>query len=250
MNRQPTRRGYFLAGLAGVCVGVLLAGSVLWAFVSAEAATGDPMTLGRTNLAGRATKLRSRAPSTLKLVNTRNTGVPLDLVAEPGQPPLKVNRTTRVANLNADLVDGQHANQLIRVAHAETDDAANVNGNIVTTTITAPKPGFLVMSGSVEAHTDGAGTNDTFGCWLTVNTAAGVGTGRFVRVHTAGITHTSNTEENCSTTQTRVVSAGTHTVALTITSRDTAVFDGAAVWALYVPYDGSGYAPFAVVEGD
>lgn len=61
---------------------------------SAYAATGGTFILGKANTAG----------ATTVLSNTRGTALTLNSTA--GTPSLKVNRTTKVANLNADLVDG------------------------------------------------------------------------------------------------------------------------------------------------
>ena len=49
--------------------------------------------------------------------------------------------------------------------------------------------------------------------------------------------------ENCSTTGVHQVTAGTHTFALTIGSRNTVTFFGASLWALFVPFDGNGNRP-------
>ena len=62
-------------------------------------------------------------------------------------------------------------------------------------------------------------------------------------VHGPGGDHTSNSEENCSTTGVQQVTAGSHTVTLTIINRATAGFSRATVWALYVPFDGQGNTP-------
>ena len=50
--------------------------------------------------------------------------------------------------VNAGKVDGFSANQLLRVAFGETGDAPDSNGNVVPGTITAPKAGWLILSGT------------------------------------------------------------------------------------------------------
>ncbi|GGO87221.1 hypothetical protein GCM10011584_11310 [Nocardioides phosphati] len=60
---------------------------------SAYAATGGNFILGKSNSAG--------ATTTLSNAN----GTALSLNSKSGTAPLKVNRTTKVANLNADLLD-------------------------------------------------------------------------------------------------------------------------------------------------
>jgi hypothetical protein len=61
---------------------------------TAYAATGGKFILGKSNSAG--------AQSTL----TNSRGTALALNSKAGTPSLKVNRTTKVPNLNADLLDG------------------------------------------------------------------------------------------------------------------------------------------------
>src|SRR4051812_44386378 len=71
---------------------------------TAYAATGGTFILGQTNKANR--------PS--KLVNTKS-GPALTLRSQPGSAPLSVSKNRkRVANLNADLLDGVHASALQR----------------------------------------------------------------------------------------------------------------------------------------
>ena len=64
---------------------------------TAYAATGGSLILGRAN--GESTKT----------VLTNAQGIPLSLVAKGGLPPLIVNSSTKVKNLNADLLDGRPA---------------------------------------------------------------------------------------------------------------------------------------------
>ena len=61
---------------------------------TAYAATGGKFILGKSN----------SATATSTLTNTRGTA--LSLSSKAGTPSLKVNRTTKVANLNSDLLDG------------------------------------------------------------------------------------------------------------------------------------------------
>ncbi len=64
------------------------------------------------------------------------------------------------------------------------------------------------------------------------------------KAHAPGGDHTSNAEENCSTTGVQQVTGGSNlVVVLTISNRDTVLFNDATVWALYVPFDGQGNTP-------
>jgi hypothetical protein len=61
---------------------------------TAYAATGGKFILGKSNSAGKTTTLSNK------------NGTALSLSSKAGTPSLKVNRTTKVPNLNADLLDG------------------------------------------------------------------------------------------------------------------------------------------------
>src|SRR3569832_1543832 len=61
---------------------------------TAYAATGGTFLLGRSNVAGKTTTLTNKKGSALAL----NSAL--------GAPPLKVNRSIKVPDLNSDLLDG------------------------------------------------------------------------------------------------------------------------------------------------
>jgi hypothetical protein len=63
---------------------------------TAYAATGGNLILGRSNSAGATTVL------------TNGKGTALTLNSKAGTPSLKVSRTTKVPNLNSDLLDGKN----------------------------------------------------------------------------------------------------------------------------------------------
>jgi len=67
---------------------------------TAVAATGGKFILGKSN----------SATATTKLANTKGTA--LGLTSKPGTAPLTVNSSTKVANLNADKLDGVDSSQL------------------------------------------------------------------------------------------------------------------------------------------
>jgi len=76
---------------AMVIVGALFAGSTLGSY----AANGGPLLLGKSNKATKTTTIK-----------TTGNGAALKLKSKPGKAPLKVSNGTKVAKLNADLVDG------------------------------------------------------------------------------------------------------------------------------------------------
>lgn len=88
------------------------------------AATGQSLILGKLNKANRVTT-----------VERTTTGPALNLVTKPGSPPLKVNRVAKVANLNADRLDGLDSSKLARrprVTSAPTTGCTSLTS--VTTT--------------------------------------------------------------------------------------------------------------------
>ena len=244
MRGQVSIRLLVITSVLSVLVAIAVAVPVVAQVVQPRVvvANGDPIQAGVVNKTDSRTALRSASNgSTLQLQNTSGATA-LDLRTKAGVPPLKVNRATRVPRLNADRVDGKHANQLIRAAFGSTEDAADDDGDAVTTTITAPAAGILVMSGSIESFAD-EGQEDFFSCRLTVGGSVVTGTERDSKVHDSGADHTSNNEENCSTDGAQVVAAGTHNVALNINNQDTAQFEAASVWVIWVPFDGTGAVP-------
>jgi len=238
MGKHPTRRGYFLTAMTGSLIG-LLVGALLVSVIPAVAGNGDPMVLGARNRAGRSTWLASQGPSVLKLNNTAG-GVVLDLRNGGGAAPMAVDSDRRVARFNADEVDGRHARDLIRVAYGSTDDAADADGAAVTVTISAPRPGLLVMSGAIDAY---GNTYDAYRCRLKVDDTTVTDTQMTSVVHNAGGAHTNNASEDCSTTGVQPVAAGSYDVTLDITDWNTLAFYNASLWAMYVPFDGNGNPP-------
>ena len=238
MAAPPTRRGYFLAALSG-----MLAGALLVSMLPAGAATGDNVVLGQPNQAGRATKIRSKSLSTLQLTNTRGTGgVALELITPVGVPPIRVNRAAWVKNLSADLLDDRHANMISRAAYDVDGDLPDANGDLLSLTITAPKRGMLLMSASIDGFLNQAGQDD-YGCVLQVNGTDVLGSYREELVSWPGSPHTLNMEDDCATDGAKTVNAGTYTVTLETSKRNTVMFGDGALWALYVPFDGAGNMP-------
>ncbi|NQV07211.1 hypothetical protein HQ535_11725 [bacterium] len=214
----------FLVGVAGVVVGALVI-----SMLPVGAATGDPLVLGEANGSIKGTVMRTGGVRSLKIVNNRSNGTPLELVAQAGQPPLLVNSSTKVAGFNADLLDSRHANELIRVAYDARDDFGEGNSPGIAgwVPITAPRPGMLVMGGSVSAQGSVA---YECGLWIDDNTRV-PGTARL-------------SSESCSTQGAVAVDKGTYYVKFVIRDRSaTTTFGEAATWVMWVPFDGNGAVP-------
>ncbi len=103
------------------CPSPSLAISLLALFVALGgagiAATGGNFILGQHNSADERTSLNSpRAGAALVVLNESSAAgaTALRLETAPGHPPMLVGTRTRVANLNADLLDGRHASDFAR----------------------------------------------------------------------------------------------------------------------------------------
>jgi hypothetical protein len=100
------RATVFLVGLA-----VMLA-LVFGVAVTALAGTGVGATfnIGKTNTVNAVSRLVGSVAGSSLVIDNNSTGAgaaALDLQVELGKAPMKVNRTTKVANLNADLLDSK-----------------------------------------------------------------------------------------------------------------------------------------------
>lgn len=104
------RATVFLVGLA-----VILA--VVFGLASAAlGANGNPFLLGRENVASQVSRLVKNGP-----------GPALKLVVQDGQSPLAVNSSGKVANLNADRLDGKNETDFY-AAGSKVDDSDLLDG--------------------------------------------------------------------------------------------------------------------------
>jgi hypothetical protein len=102
------RATMFTVGLA-----VTLALMVGVATTALAAIPGDPFKLGRTNTINGLSTLAGAVNNAMLRIDNNSSGLSataLDLQVEPGRAPMKVNSDTQVANLNADELDGNTAN--------------------------------------------------------------------------------------------------------------------------------------------
>jgi len=84
----------------------------------AGSGVGGVFNLGKTNTVNAITKLVGSVTGASLVVDNNSTGTgatALDLQVEPGKTPMKVNSATKVANLNADTVDGKDSTGLGQV---------------------------------------------------------------------------------------------------------------------------------------
>lgn len=120
-----------------------------------------------------------------------------------------------------------------RAAFNSNEGPDNTGGTrTLSTEITAPGRGTLVMNGSMLTFTEL--TSNTATCWLEVND---------VKVH-GSETHTTQEEvedSGCTATGAQVVDAGTYTVDLEASGPDW--YWDETVWVMWIPFDGSGMTP-------
>jgi hypothetical protein len=92
---------------AGMFIGGLVTALVITGGGVAVAGNGNPLLLGKTNKATKITELK-------------NGGSPLKLTSKQGKAPLVVNSGAKVANLNADKLDGVDSTGFLRSSAAST----------------------------------------------------------------------------------------------------------------------------------
>lgn len=135
------RATVFLVGLS-----VILA-VVLGVATMAFAANGDALRLGRGNVATAVTRLGGVAGvdgPMLRITNNNpdTNDTALDLMVQSGEPPMTVNSSARVTNLNADQLDGKDEGQFATRLHAliKGSDGSLVRGNGVTAQFKTASP--------------------------------------------------------------------------------------------------------------
>ncbi len=149
------RATVFMVGLAVILA--LLFGVASMAF----AANGDAWLLGRSNVATAMTSLGGQLGVNGPMVRIANNNAgandtALDLRVQAGEAPMTVNRSTKVTNLNADLLDGkdisawdaQHVlNQRSQTGGLPIDDTFTSNGGTL----------IIFASGSAFRNTNTVG---------------------------------------------------------------------------------------------
>jgi len=140
---------------------------------TAYAANGGTFRLGRSNSATTTTTL------------TNGHGTALQLNSKSGQPSLRVNRNTKVPNLNADLLDGVTSGSLARVTRVGSasdtgfvDDGgtpADTSDDAVIAVAVCPTGSQVVGGGGADFTDDGVmfySEPDGTDAWLVVSSTA------------------------------------------------------------------------------
>lgn len=135
------------------------------------AANGGHLLLGRNNYES----------STASLNNSNGTA--LILRSKAGQPSLKVNRTTKVPNLNADTVDGVDSGSLARNVRIGTATAtgfvddngtAGTDDDVIVAEAVCPANSQVMGGGADDLTDDGVviiSSPDLDDAWLAVSSA-------------------------------------------------------------------------------
>jgi hypothetical protein len=149
--------------IAGASGAVLAAVVLFGGAAIAGTGVGAVFNLGQTNTVNAQSVLTGSSNAGLFKVANTGTGtgsVALNLQVPSGRAPFVTNGTGKVNNLQADTVDGQSANELTRVAGQDADILPfNEDGRspLLTLTVTAPKPGFVVLSGNALPYYSSGG---------------------------------------------------------------------------------------------
>ena len=148
--------------------------------------------------------------------------------------------------VNADKVDGYHANQLTRASRAVSNGVPlrarrGDSGTVLTADISAPKKGFLVISASSDVWAPNflrGGTQFSYDCWI------GMDEGYLnASVRTSQVDPSADGEDNCATNIAWPVASGQHEVRLEYDTGGTVIFDESALDVVYVPFNGTGKVP-------
>ena len=192
MSRFFFRKVMWVGRVTTFCVGlaVVLALGLGAATTALAAVPGDPFKLGVINYANRATTLAGTTASAILRLDNDGTGTALELkVGRPAIPPgnkttapMKVDSQAKVANLNADELDGLDSKEFMREP-GYAPWVKSVADSSRHKKVTAPCPsGHTAIGGSarITATTvpdiDGVpGTGSEVPVALTVSESAGAG---------------------------------------------------------------------------
>ena len=116
MLRRISSLIYAIGRATTYVLGLLVLAALLLGPVSIGlAAVGDPLRLGKANDAvDRVTALVSTLAGPVLRLTNQGEGPALDLRVQNNAPPLRVNSTAKVANLNVERLDGMTVTEFVR----------------------------------------------------------------------------------------------------------------------------------------
>ncbi len=103
------RRPRLLVAITGLIAGVVIVSPAV-----AGTGIGALFNLGRANTVNRTTTLTGTTSGRILALANTGTGSALSLSTRAGQAPMTVTSSTRVAHLNADLLDGLDASAFVK----------------------------------------------------------------------------------------------------------------------------------------
>lgn len=127
--------------------------------LSASASGGGWLRLGGHNDTSRTT-----------VVDNHGRGPALRLKTRPGSPPLGVTSRRRIAHLNADMVDGMHAQQLRTRAYVYRIGGDDDEGPWVIKSFPGLPAGYYLTTYRVVVTFEGQMAGDAMSCWFTTAT--------------------------------------------------------------------------------
>ncbi len=110
-------RVMWVGRVAVFCVGLSVSLTVIFgvAATALAAVPGDPFRLGQLNTINKLSRLAGSTSGSLLRIDNNGTGSALQLLVEPGRPPLGVNAAAgKATNLNADRLDGLNSTEFVR----------------------------------------------------------------------------------------------------------------------------------------
>lgn len=107
-------------------VAIMLAFAVGLTSTALAAVPGDPFKLGRLNSIDQITRLVGSASDAMLRIDNDGSGTALDLRVEPGEAPMTVDSDKKVADLNADKLDGNTADDFVSEDNTYTEVEAEL----------------------------------------------------------------------------------------------------------------------------
>jgi hypothetical protein len=143
--------GKSTATLMGVAI--MLAFTVGLASTALAAVPGDPFKLGRLNSIEQITRLVGSASDAMLRIDNEGSGTALDLRVEPGEAPMTVDSDKKVADLNADKLDGKSADDFVSEdkTYRVTELENGLGGGLDETVRAECDSGDIVLGGGGSA---------------------------------------------------------------------------------------------------
>jgi hypothetical protein len=217
-------------------------------------ATGDNFILGLTNSASKQTRLVAPLATPAFRIDNLATGATatgLSIVTNATRPPMVVNSSVKVVNLNADKLDGLSSNQLARVGlgvNNQFGSGATLT-DAATVTLQIPQPGFVLLTANLTADSASVACSPCFFHALLRDKSTADASP--VMVATIGDGSGTGQEIVMAATWVFPVAPGARTFALqTGPSPDGAAVtsDNPTITAIYVPFDATGGQPASVSQ--